>query len=219
MSGAILTTLIVLASLERGVHDYKAEYQGSILQHATGQLRGPDAAVVEEQAAIAPDSPAKGYVYEVPQADNAGPVDGIVGDWRATPSPEARAPEPTPRPVVREQAPVAPVDVVALICSYPWPCQQALSVAYCESHYLVTAYNAGNYGIFQLNAVHVSRVGGKGNEYLLWVAEINVRVAYEIWRDNAGWGPWACKPVLGRLNRSSDDLRGALAILVAVPAL
>jgi hypothetical protein len=53
------------------------------------------------------------------------------------------------------------------------------------------AFNAGNYGLFQINAVHAAKVGGP----LEWLFDpaVNVRVAYQIWSDQ-GWGPWACRP-------------------------
>ena len=80
----------------------------------------------------------------------------------------------------------------SLVCSYPWPCGEALSVMRCESGRDPGAYSNGNYGLFQINAVHAWRVGGDLSQ--LFEPEVNVRVAYEIWLDNAGWRPWACKP-------------------------
>ncbi len=81
--------------------------------------------------------------------------------------------------------------MAALICAYPWPCQQALAVARCESGLQANAYNAGNYGLFQVNAVHARRVGG--NLAALFEPAVNIAVAYAIWADQ-GWGPWACRP-------------------------
>jgi len=62
----------------------------------------------------------------------------------------------------------------------------------CESTGDPSAYNMGNYGLFQINSVHAWRVDG--NLETLFNPEVNVRVAYEIYLDNGGWGSWACKP-------------------------
>lgn len=79
-----------------------------------------------------------------------------------------------------------------LVCSYSWPCSQALRVMACESTNNPAAYNAGQYGLFQVNyPYHASRVGGDPN--VLFDPEINVAVAHAIWREQ-GWRPWACKP-------------------------
>ncbi len=89
--------------------------------------------------------------------------------------------------------------MAALICAYPWPCQEALGVVYgnarCpngESGGNPRAYFEGNYGLFQINGTsHARRVGG--NLAALWDAATNIAVAYAIYADQ-GWGPWACKP-------------------------
>ena len=61
----------------------------------------------------------------------------------------------------------------------------------CESSGHAGAYNAGNYGLFQINAVHSARVGG--DLVSLFLPEVNASVAYAIWLDQ-GWAPWACRP-------------------------
>jgi len=78
-----------------------------------------------------------------------------------------------------------------VICSYAWPCEQALSVARCESEFDPWAFNAGNYGWFQINAVHQARVDG--NVDALFDPVINTQVAFALWLEN-GWSIWACKP-------------------------
>ena len=77
-----------------------------------------------------------------------------------------------------------------LICSYPWDCAKAYRVMLCESRGDPTAYNAGNYGLFQLNAIHRARVGGDLS--LFYDPETNVRVAYDLWSAQ-GWAPWGCR--------------------------
>ena len=79
-----------------------------------------------------------------------------------------------------------------LVARYPWPLIEALSVLSCESRGDPAAHRDGNYGLFQINAVHAWRAGG--DPAALLDPETNVRVAFDVWRDNAGWGPWACKP-------------------------
>jgi hypothetical protein len=79
-----------------------------------------------------------------------------------------------------------------LIARYSWPVAEALSVLHCESEGDAAAYRDGNYGLFQVNAIHAWRVGG--DLAALFDPATNVRVAFDVWRDNAGWGPWACKP-------------------------
>ena len=62
-------------------------------------------------------------------------------------------PEPTPPPVTRAPyIPPSQSDVVAAICSLPWPCDQMVRIAACESGLNPGAYNpAGYYGLFQIN--------------------------------------------------------------------
>ena len=49
-----------------------------------------------------------------------------------------------------------------------------------------------NWGLMQVNLVHLWRVGG--DPYRLLDPETNMRVAWDIYVDGGGWGPWACKP-------------------------
>lgn len=88
-----------------------------------------------------------------------------------------------------------PIDgwVEALICEFDWPCAEAIAVARCESGLDPRAIGGANYGLFQIGAVHVKRLGGRPLVALL-DAETNVAIAYAIFLDNAGWGPWSCKP-------------------------
>lgn len=84
-----------------------------------------------------------------------------------------------------------PSEIESIVCSYDWPCGQALSVMRCESSGDPMAYSAGNYGLFQLSAVHAGRVGGDPRAF--FDAEVNVKTAFQIWTEQ-GWRPWACKP-------------------------
>lgn len=83
--------------------------------------------------------------------------------------------------------------IEGLICSYGWPCEEALAVARCESGLQpgVASPDGANLGLFQINVVHSARVGGDLQS--LYDPAINTSVAYAIWLDQ-GWGPWSCKP-------------------------
>ena len=85
-------------------------------------------------------------------------------------------------------------DWTELVCNqgYEWPCDEAMAVLWCESRGAPGAYADGNYGLMQINAIHRRRVGGDLSQ--LYVPEVNVRVAHELWREQ-GWNPWrACGP-------------------------
>ena len=70
------------------------------------------------------------------------------------PEPIVAAP-PQPTPVPPTAAPYIPPssdDVIAAICSLPWPCEQMVRIASCESGLNPRAVNpAGYYGLFQLS--------------------------------------------------------------------
>lgn len=74
-----------------------------------------------------------------------------------------------------------------------WAVDDALSVLSCESDGDDTAVSNGNYGLFQINAIHAWRVGGDLS--LLLDPAVNVAVTCAIWLDwGDSWEPWACKP-------------------------
>lgn len=67
-----------------------------------------------------------------------------------------------------------------------------MSVAMCESTMNAGAYNAGNYGLFQIH--HASHWDKVESAEALFDPVINVAVAHQIWLDS-GWVPWpACGP-------------------------
>lgn len=93
---------------------------------------------------------------------------------------------PTPVPVEPDTAYIR-----ALICSYPWNCAEALAVAYCESKFQQGAQNGTSWGVFQINyPYHMDLIH---YPYEMLLAEQNVAVAYQIWKDS-GWEPWSCQP-------------------------
>lgn len=83
-------------------------------------------------------------------------------------------------------------DWAELICQedYTWDCGKALRVMWCESRGDPLAYNAGNYGLWQINAVHRRRVGG--DLAALFDPAVNTRVAHEIYSEQ-GFAPWDCR--------------------------
>jgi len=94
----------------------------------------------------------------------------------------------------------ADAEFATLICSYPWPCEEALAVVYgtsnCpngESSGKAWVLNNGCYGLFQIRCVsHRDRFIGECE--VLYDPQVNVRVAYDIYIDNGGWSPWTCRP-------------------------
>ena len=76
--------------------------------------------------------------------------------------------------------------IEGLVCSYEWPCGEALAVARCESGLDPNAVSpdGANIGVFQINVVH--------GYYPGLIA--NVAKAYEIWAADGGWTAWSCKP-------------------------
>jgi hypothetical protein len=81
---------------------------------------------------------------------------------------------------------ILPASIEAIICAVPWPCEEALAVAWCESRFDPRAVGAyGERGLFQ---VHPGFWGPVPTE-----PEGQVAQAYAIWREH-GWEPWRCRP-------------------------
>jgi hypothetical protein len=112
-----------------------------------------------------------------------------------TPTPAPPAP-PSPSPTVAPQVAAAYIppagSLEALICSYAWPCQEALHVKWCESRGNWDTIGAGaNYGGFQINAVHAGRFPGFWESWM--DPAQNTAWAFQLWSEQ-GWRPWACRP-------------------------
>jgi len=126
-------------------------------------------------------------------------AEGRSGEPGLEPPPPAPAPAQTPAP---SPAPVPaqlpPDGLEALVCSYPWPCEEALAVARCESGVDRSgrldgafARSGSNYGLFQINAIHAWRWAGF---WTSWMDPAqNAQWAFELWSEQ-GWRPWACRP-------------------------
>jgi hypothetical protein len=123
------------------------------------------------------------------------------------------SPEPTaaPAPV----ATLAPAPIVqpaagsleALICSFSWPCGEAIAVASCESGTDAAgnldgtwASNGTSYGLMQLApAYHPDWTDfwndPDGSGVPNWArAEYNVAHAYGLWVQSGTWQHWSCRP-------------------------
>lgn len=79
-----------------------------------------------------------------------------------------------------------------LICSYSWPCDEALRVKWCESRQRWDTIGAGaNYGGFQINSIHARRFPSFWDSWMDPVK--NTAWAFELWAEQ-GWKPWGCRP-------------------------
>ncbi len=76
-------------------------------------------------------------------------------------------------------------EAVSIICAHPWPCEQALAVAWRESNFQPDAYNPGCrcVGLFQIAGIH-----GYTADVLSDPIE-NTRIAYGLYQAS-GWAPW-----------------------------
>ncbi len=82
--------------------------------------------------------------------------------------------------------------IEGLVCTYGWPCEQALRVMWCESGGKPYAIGRGaNYGLFQINQVHAPRIPDFSTAWM--DPAKNIEWAYALWA-RQGWKPWACKP-------------------------
>lgn len=82
--------------------------------------------------------------------------------------------------------------VVDAICSLPWPCSEAVSVAACESTLQPWRTNGDHYGLYQLRgSLHAWRWP---DFWGTWMEPLrNAQMAYELWFEQ-GWAPWSCRP-------------------------
>ena len=81
---------------------------------------------------------------------------------------------------------ILPTSIEAIICEAPWPCQEALAVAWCESRFDPEAVGAyGERGLFQTHPAFWGPVPPD--------PQGQVAQAYAIWAEH-GWEPWSCRP-------------------------
>jgi len=99
-----------------------------------------------------------------------------------------------------------PIDILAAICSLPWPCQEALQVAACESGLDPHAVGEeGEQGIFQV----MPRFWGPVPADPLGQA----LQAYHIWQEH-GWQPWACQPHQQEMTPDSSSSTSSMPVFL-----
>lgn len=116
------------------------------------------------------------------------------------------APEPVePPPPPPAASPVLTNEIEHLVCSYDWPCLQALNIMWCESGGRPGAINMwtgtadpydGVFGLYQIALpLHSGLVAQYGGD--VFNPATNIAVAYHLWLGNGrSWYPdWACTPV------------------------
>jgi hypothetical protein len=88
-----------------------------------------------------------------PNAYVAVAEDTSVADDTALEPAAAPLPQPTPAPpTATPYIPPSSDEVIAAICSLPWPCEQMVRIASCESGLNPHSVNpAGYYGLFQIS--------------------------------------------------------------------
>jgi len=145
-----------------------------------------------------PDAPERLFAKEQRDlADTARPA--TVAE--PTPAPLTPTPPttPTPAPTTAPAVQLPPDGLEALVCSYAWPCQEALAVARCESGVDATGKLDGvfatssrsSYGLFQINAIHARRFPDFWESWM--DPSKNTAWAFQIWSEQ-GWRPWSCRP-------------------------
>lgn len=168
-----------------------------------------NSALAQAEARAIDDLEAKAFARELAEnrtsrlSPPAAPTPAPVQETPApTPIP---TPEPPPPPPAETRTPaVAQVieypagSLEAIICSMPWPCGEAISVASCESGLDRNgnldgnwATNGDNHGLFQINSIHAYRWP---DYWTAWMDPVrNTQFAYDIWAES-GWRPWHCQP-------------------------
>lgn len=171
---------------------------GVVRGEANGELDTAPLASVEAEDGVL-------RLREVRQAVQFDYVPGGL-DVIITPSP---TPEPSPAPTEVPYVPsdggagigqglrsgVPEADAIRLAewtCWLPWPCEQAIAVAYCESND-PGAYNpSGATGLFQIVLpLHAGLFPLGADPFDPY---INAQAAYNLWAVTGTWKHWSCKP-------------------------
>jgi len=104
------------------------------------------------------------------------------------PTPAAPPPAPTPVPFAQLSKP----EIETLVCTYSWPCEQALKVMWCESGARPWAVGRGTYyGLYQISLIHARRFPDFWNAWM--DPAKNIQWAHTLW-SRQGWKPWSCRP-------------------------
>jgi hypothetical protein len=111
----------------------------------------------------------------------------------STPAASAAAPAPTAPASTVAPAPGSVEEIITAV--FGVHARSAIGVARCESRLQPGAIsrNGANWGLFQINKAHRSRVAAMGYQWEdLLDARVNALVAKSIF-DEQGWRPWACR--------------------------
>jgi len=97
------------------------------------------------------------------------------------------------QPDVPEYPEAVPAEgsIADVICSYPWPCSEAVAIAQCESTLRPDAisWTGESFGLFQVHSLHAYRWP---DFWESWSDPVrNTEYAFELWSEH-GWAPWDC---------------------------
>lgn len=120
-----------------------------------------------------------------------------IANGRARRAGEAKAARSTTKSLGVSSSVAVPQGAIQeMICSYSWPCAEALNVARCESGFSPTAGQShASKGLFQINMTyHSGRFHRRGwSDADVYDAAKNTAIAFEIWSEQK-WRPWSCRP-------------------------
>ena len=146
-------------------------------------------------AGLSASAPVEIAGLDAPVSIDPSAIQGAVG----VPTTIAPPAPPVAKTVRAPQPPPAPGSVEAVITEiFGAHAPDAIAVARCESHLNPAAISrgGGNWGLFQINTAHRSRVARMGYAWEdLLDARVNALVARSIFAEQ-GWSPWACRRAL-----------------------
>jgi len=170
------------------------------LSGTSGGGSGTQAAVVRAQGATPPATitfpadPTTSTTTTTSPATTVPPPQpvgfAVAVDPAPAPAPPAPAPAAAPAPASGD----AVLDAINQYFGDVY--DQAVAVARCESGLDPNAVSSGgyNWGLFQINVVHKSRVEAMGYSWdQILDPYVNAAVARSIYDDAGGWGPWGCR--------------------------
>ena len=92
---------------------------------------------------------------------------------------------------IQDQSQPTVSDIEQIVCSFAWPCGQALSVMWCESKNDPNAISPyGHRGLFQLATGWATN---NSDYWTRWMEPAwNIALAYHVWTVQ-GYGAWSCR--------------------------
>jgi len=122
-------------------------------------------------------------------------TDCVLEERTVTPLPVEPQPEEAPAALTAPPVATAGDPLADIICALPWPCEQMVRVAHCESGPTdfslpisgSMAQNGSVYGLFQIHSIHAAKWP---DFWTMWGDPVwNAAHAYEIWTQQ-GMTPW-----------------------------